>query len=52
MKNHLTKTINGKTFKFATREFCERQAKEKSIEFKKQGYYTRVINECVYICSK
>jgi hypothetical protein len=52
MKNHLTKVINGMTFKWATREFSKDFAKKKAYEFRKQGFYARVIDECVYICSK
>lgn len=50
--SHLTKKINGKTFNWATREFSKAFANKKASEFRKQGYYARVIDECVYICSK
>lgn len=52
MKNHLTKTINGKSFTWATREFSKNLANKKASEIKKQGYYARVIDECVYVCKK
>lgn len=52
MKNHLTKTINGKTFNWVTREFNTGFAKKKAQELKKQGNYVRVIDNCVYVCKK
>lgn len=52
MKNHLTKTINGKTFNFVSREFSKEFASKKASELRKNNNYVRVIDECVYVCSK
>lgn len=52
MKNHLTKSINGKSFNWATREFNKELAGKKAKDFKNNGYYVRVIDNCVYVCSK
>ena len=60
MGNHLEKKINGKTFKWVSREFNRSFAEKKAEEYRKKGYYARVISDStskrgnyhVYICKK